>query len=182
MNTRVLLGITILLLVPGTQLFAQSSGSSVSLQYGTVKAAGEVQAESKHAGGALLGGVAGAALAKDHRGLGALAGGLIGGGIEGHHTSKKVLQQYTVDLKGGGVVVINTEQHDIVVGDCVVVEQGQYANIRRVSDINCRVDQQPEHHQQAADNCQKAKNELADAKTDQAVENAVIKVRTLCED
>ncbi len=49
MNTRVLLGITILLLAPGTQLFAQSSGSSVSLQYGTVKAVGEVQAESKHA-------------------------------------------------------------------------------------------------------------------------------------
>jgi len=79
-------------------------------------------------------------------------------------------------------VIIDTEQHDIVLGDCVVVEQGKYANIRRVSSINCAVDQQPEHHKQAAGNCQKAKNELADATTDKAIENAVIKVRTLCED
>lgn len=79
------------------------------------------------------------------------------------------------------MVVIDTEQTDIVASDCVVVEQGQYANIRRVSSINYAVDQQPEHHKTAADNYQKAKNELADAKTDQAVENAIIKVRTLCE-
>jgi len=182
MNTRFLIGITILISVTAGQIFAQSSGSSLSLLYGTVKAAGEVQAESRHAGGALLGGLAGAVIADDHRGLGALAGGLIGGGIEGHHTGKQVLQQYTVDLKGGGVVIINTEQHDLLVGDCVIVEQGKYANIRRVSSINCVVDQQPEHHSRAADRCQKAKDELADAKTDQAVENAVIKVRTLCED
>jgi len=102
MNTRFLIGITILISVTAGQIFAQSSGSSLSLLYGTVKAAGEVQAESRHAGGALLGGLAGAVIADDHRGLGALAGGLIGGGIEGHHTGKQVLQQYTVDLKGGG--------------------------------------------------------------------------------
>jgi hypothetical protein len=71
---------------------------------------------------------------------------------------------------------------DLLVGDCVIVEQGKYANIRLVSSINCAVDQQPEHHKQAAGNCQKAKNELAEAKTDKAIENAVIKVRTLCED
>jgi outer membrane lipoprotein SlyB len=182
MKIRLLIGTSILVSIFGNPVVAQSAGSSVSLQYGTVKAAGEVQAESKHAGGALIGGLAGAAIADDHRGLGALAGGLIGGGIEGHHTGKKVLQQYTVELKSGGLVVINTEQHDMVVGDCVVVEQGKYANIRRVSDINCRVEQQPEHHQLSADNCQLAKDELNSASTDDAIEHAVIKVRTLCED
>ena len=169
-------------LIGGTQLFAQSAGSSVSLQYGTVKAVEAVQAQSRHARGALVGGVAGAVLSHGHPGLGAVAGGLIGGGIEGHRTGKQTLQQYTVSLKGGGAVVIDTEQHDIVVGDCVVVEQGQYANIRRVSNINCKVNQKPAHHVSAAGNCQKAKDELNDAKTNQAVENAVIKVRTLCED
>ena len=97
-------------------------------------------------------------------------------------TSKKVLLQYTVALKNGGAVVIDTEQRDMVLGDCVVVEQGQYANIRRVSNINCKVDQKPTHHVSAATNCQKAKDELNNAKTQDAVEIAVTKVRTLCED
>jgi outer membrane lipoprotein SlyB len=170
------------LLLLSAQVSAQSAGSSISLQYGTVTGAGEVHAEKRHAGGALLGGVAGAAIAGNHRGLGALAGGLIGAGIEGHQTGKKVLQQYTVLMKNDSFVIINTEQHDIVVGDCVVVEQGKYANIRRVSDINCSRDQTPDHHKSAADNCQIAKNELARADTDKAIENAVIKIRTLCED
>jgi hypothetical protein len=181
MNIRTIVAMATLLLL-SAQVSAQSAGSSVSLQYGTVTGAGQVNAEKRHAGGALLGGVAGAVIADDHRGLGALAGGLIGGSIQGHRTGKKVLEQYTVLLKNDSIVVINTEQHDIVVGDCVVVEQGKYANIRRVSDINCSRDQTPKHHKSAADNCQIAKDELARADTDHAIENAVIKIRTLCED
>ncbi len=131
----------------------------------------------------MVGGLAGAAIADDHRGLGAIAGGLIGGSIQKHHT-QGTLQQYTVTLVSGGTVVIDTEQEDMVVGDCVVVEKGEYANIRRVSSINCEPEykQDPEHHKAAASNCQKAKDELNNAKTDEAVEQAVIKVRTLCED
>ena len=68
------------------------------------------------------------------------------------------------------------------VGDCVVVEQGQYTNVRRVSSINCHLDQQPDHHVSAADNCQLAKDELNNAKTNDDIEQAVIKVWTLCED
>ena len=182
MNIKTNLIIAVAFLLGGTQLFAQSAGSSVSLQYGTISAVGEVQAAAKHTSGRLIGGIAGAAIADDHRGLGALAGGLIGGGIEGHATSKKTLLQYTVALKNGGVVVIDTEQRDMVLGDCVVVEQGQYANIRRVGNINCQVDQKPAHHVEAAGNCQLAKDELNKAKTQDAVEFAVTKVRTLCED
>ena len=138
MNTRINLIVAATFLLGGSQLFAQSAGSSVSLQYGTVKAVETVQAQSRHARGAVLGGIGGAVLAHGHP--------------------------------------------DMVVGDCVVVEQGQYANIRRVSSINCQVKQQPEHHVSAANNCQKAKDELNMAKDKAAVENAVIKVRTLCED
>jgi outer membrane lipoprotein SlyB len=170
------------LLCASSQALAQSAGNSVSLQYGTVSSVGQVQAAAKHTSGRLLGGIAGAVLANGHPGLGAVAGGLIGGGIEGHVTSKKVLLQYRVSLKNGGTVVIDTEQRDMVLGDCVVVEQGRYANIRRVSNINCQVDQKPAHHVSAAGNCQKAKDELNNAKTQDAVEIAVTKVRTLCED
>lgn len=182
MNIRFRAIIPALLLLVNTGVLAQSAGSSVSLQYGTVAAVEQVNAAPRHARGALFGGIAGAVIANDHPGLGAVAGGLIGGSIEGHRTGKQVLQQYSVALNGGGALVIDTEQHDIVVGDCVMVEQGQYANIRRVSNINCHHDQKPAHHVEIAKSCQKAKDELNNAKTSEAVENAVIKVRTLCED
>jgi outer membrane lipoprotein SlyB len=170
------------LLLSASVAHAQAAGASVSLQYGTIEGVERVQAQGKRAAGTMIGGLAGGIIAKDHRGLGAIAGGLLGGGIEKHQTSKDTLQQYTVKLSNGGAVVIDTEQANMVIGDCVVVEQGQYANIRRVSDINCKVSQQPEHHVSAASNCQKAKDELNNAKTDDAIEQAVIKVRTLCED
>jgi outer membrane lipoprotein SlyB len=165
-------------------LSAQEAGQSVKLDYGTVQSVQTVNAKGKRAAGTIIGGVAGGAIAKDHRGLGALAGGLIGGAIEKNQTSKQELQQYTVALMSGSTVVIDTEQRDMVVGDCVVVEQGQYANLRRVSDINCKpkYQQNPPHHKRDAGNCQKAKDELNNAKTDAAVNQAVIKVRTLCED
>ena len=182
LSSRLTTVVLVLLFVASSNILAQSAGSSVSLQYGTVSSVEEVKAAPKHGRGALLGGIGGAVLAHGHPGLGAVAGGLIGGSIEGHRTGKQVLQQYSVALIGGGALVIDTEQHDIVVGDCVMVEQGQYANIRRVSSINCHVDQKPAHHVEIAKSCQKAKDELNNAKTSEAVENAVIKVRTLCED
>ena len=86
----------------------------------------------------------------------------------------------------GGVIKISTEQQDIRIGDCVAVELGPHANIRRVSTIHCETKKQtaspPPHHQSAADNCLKAKNELASAQTDDEVNNAIKKVRILCED
>ena len=80
------------------------------------------------------------------------------------------------------ITIVNSDQNDLIIGDCVVVEQGQYTNVRRVSSINCHLTQQPAHHLEAASNCQAAKDELNSAKTDDAIEQAVIKVRTLCED
>jgi outer membrane lipoprotein SlyB len=176
-----------LLLVVGIMVFgesivlAQQAGQSVMLQYGTIEAVKTVHDDGKRGAGTAVGGIAGAAIAKDHRGLGMLAGGLIGGRIEKHHT-EGTLDQYTVKLSTGATLIVNSDQNDLIVGDCVVVEQGQYTNVRRVSSINCYVDQQPDHHVEAANNCQMAKDELNKANTDDEIEQAVIKVRTLCED
>ena len=165
----------------GSVALAQQAGQSVVLQYGTVEGVKTVQNDGKRAAGTAVGGLAGAAIARDHRGLGMIAGGLIGGGIEKHHTAG-TLNQYSVTLMTGATMVVNSDQNDLIVGDCVVVEQGQYTNVRRVSSINCHLDQTPEHHVSAANNCQLAKDELNSAKTDKEIESAVIKVRTLCED
>lgn len=169
------------LVFAGDIALAQQAGQSLMLQYGTVEGVRTVQNDGKRAAGTAVGGLAGAAIAKDHRGLGMLAGGLIGGRIEKHHTAG-TLDQYTIKLLTGGTMVVNSDQNDLIVGDCVVVEQGQYTNVRRVSSINCHLDQQPAHHVSAANNCQKAKDELNHAKTNDGIEQAVIKVRTLCED
>ena len=161
----------------------EAAGDYTTLNYGTIQSVGVVQQEGSRGGGTLIGGVAGAVIADDHPGLGALAGGLLGGTIQKHHT-QGTLVRYSIALVGGGGVVIDTEQEDLRIGDCVVVEQGQYANIRRVSSVNCQAPQpQPQqHHVDAANNCQLAKDELNNAKTDDAVNIAVTKVRALCED
>ena len=101
--------------------------------------------------------------------------------VQKHHT-EETLNQYGIKLMSGAFEIVNSDQNDLIVGDCVVVEQGQYTNVRRVSSINCHQDQQPDHHVEAANNCQRAKDELNSANTDDEIEMAVIKVRTLCED
>ena len=181
MRTIYILLVVSTMVLGGNVALAQQAGQSVVLQYGTVEGVKTVQNDGKRAAGTAVGGLAGGLIAKDHRGLGMLAGGLIGGGIEKHHTAG-TLNQYTVRLPTGATMVVNSDQNDLIVGDCVVVEQGQYTNVRRVSSINCHLDQKPEHHVSAANNCQLAKDELNSAKTDKEIESAVIKVRTLCED
>ena len=181
MRTIYILLVVSTMLLGGSVALAQQAGQSVVLQYGTVEGVKTVQNDGKRAAGTAVGGLAGAAIARDHRGLGMIAGGLIGGGIEKHHTAG-TLNQYSVTLMTGATMVVNSDQNDLIVGDCVVVEQGQYTNVRRVSSINCHLNQKPEHHVSAANNCQLAKDELNSAKTDKEIESAVIKVRTLCED
>jgi hypothetical protein len=162
-----------------TSLFAQS----VTIQYGTVTSSITVNKDSSHAGGALAGGLIGALIGpRRHRGLRVVAGAGIGAAVEGSATGG-TQQQYTVNLKSGGTTIINTEQLEIKVGDCVSVEQGSYANIRRVSSVHCETQTQvPVHHASASKNCETAKNELTSAETDEAITLAAKKVRILCED
>jgi outer membrane lipoprotein SlyB len=183
MKKKMLLLCAVTLLMGTTSLYA---GTVESIQYGTVVDIGVTQKDASHAGGALAGGVLGAFIGPNrHRGLKMLGGAMAGAAIQGAATSGE-LQQYTVNMMNGGTVKISTEQVEIREGDCVAVEQGQNANIRRVSTIHCEPDIRPElppaHHISAANNCQLAKNELAKAETDAAVNTAAKKVRILCED
>ena len=183
MKKKMLLLYIITLLLCSTILYV---GTAVLIQYGTVTDIGVIQKDARHAGGALAGGVLGAFIGPNrHRGLKMVGGAMAGAAIQGASTSGE-LQLYTVNMMNGGTVKISTEQVEIREGDCVAVEQGQNANIRRVSDIHCEHDIRPEsppaHHISAADNCQLAKNELAKAETDTSVNMAAKKVRILCED
>ena len=163
---------------------SSQAATAVTINYGVVDSVGSTTKDAQHAGGAVAGGLIGGLIGpRRHRGLRVIAGAGIGAAIQGSATSG-VLQQYSVNLVSGGQTIISTEQTDIRTGDCVAVEQGEHANIRRVSSYHCETKntKTAEHHQSAGDNCQQAKNELNKADTDQAITNAAKKVRVLCED
>lgn len=168
-----------LLCMPYSSLFAQS----VTIQYGEVVSSITVNKDASYAGGALAGGLIGAMVGpRRHRGLRAVAGAGIGAGIQGSATSG-TQQQYTVNLKSGGTTIINTEQLEIRIGDCVSIEQGAHDNIRRVSSMHCETATQvPAHHASASSDCETAKNMLVAAETDEDIVLAAKKVRILCED
>ena len=176
----ILLTTAMLLIAP-----AHADTVAVTINYGTVEAVSTVEKDSKHAGGALAGGVIGALIGPSrHRGLRVVAGAAAGAAIEGAATSG-TLQLYSVSLVTGGTVQVSTEQTDIREGDCVQVEQGQNANIRRTGSAHCEssasTDNPPAHHTLGAESCDAAKQELTAAETDDEVNRAVTKVRTLCD-
>jgi len=77
-----------------------------------------------------------------------------------------------------------TNQGRIDVGDCVTIERGDSANIRRVSEVHCQAkDTRPSaEHAVEAKECEAAKAAMLDAETTEALEAAVDKVRILCEE
>jgi len=164
------------------------AATAVTINYGTVKSVQTVKQEASHAGGAMAGGLLGAAMAGPrHRVLKIGASAAAGAAIQGAATSGTTTQ-YTVKLVDGGEIRITSEQQDMREGDCVSIEQGEHANIRRTSSYHCeqgdkaRKSEPTVQHTANADYCQKAKSQLAKAETDEAIENAVKKVRILCED
>jgi hypothetical protein len=96
--------------------------------------------------------------------------------------------RYTVALVNGSTVEIVTEHHDLVAGDCVSIEQGRHANIRRVSPVMCST---PNSHPaygamhssvaQDAGECAAAKAELLKATTEQETDIGYRKMKALCE-
>ena len=161
-----------------------NADSIVSVNYGTVQSVDTTTEESSHAGGAVTGALIGGLIGpRRHRGLRMVTGAVVGGAIQGSATGDTV-QKYTVMLNNGVEEAITTEQDDIRTGDCVSIEVGDHANIRRVSSYHCETKNTDteDHHQAAADSCQMAKNELVKADTDDEIDNAATKVRVLCED
>jgi hypothetical protein len=98
--------------------------------------------------------------------------------------------QHTVRLNNGTSIAVVTDHHNIVVGDCVAVEQGRHANIRRVLPVMCNelVDTSgPAYastHQaniQEAQECEQAKREVLNAQTEEAIRLAHMRMCALCE-
>ena len=172
------------------QVSRSQLGSSFEIRYGTVDSIERVKVQSQAAQNAVTGGIIGGATSgHHHRSKHALEGAVAGALLTALLEKKKKAYKYTVTFNDDSQTRIITETGGIVEGDCVTVELGQTANIRRVSGVHC------EHHghealaepivyskrQTEAAECHAAKDMALQATTEEALDVAMKKVRVFCE-
>jgi outer membrane lipoprotein SlyB len=191
MSRSLAFALTLALLSTPTALLAQKSGQSVQVQYGVVVSSQYVQEASKAPAGALVGGAIGLYTGKGkssgtkfrRSAAGAIAGGAATSAVQGDREAR----QYEVSTAAGTVVIIS-DQTEIQVDDCVVVENPgtTNANIRRVDPVMCDpasaevVAELQDELVEEAEECATAKRELAAADSDEAFDRALRKVEILC--
>lgn len=162
----------------------------ISVEYGTVQQVEQVNLDAKTTSGALVGGGVGLLAASGGTGVqqagAAAVGALIGAMIQKHRAGTG--DRFTVLLNNGSTIQMVTEHHDIAVGDCVSVEQGKHANIRRVSPVMCNTSaSNPGYAVMHAANvteseeCLAVKEELMAATTEAQADLAYKKMRAFCE-
>jgi hypothetical protein len=128
-------------------------------------------------------------------------GGAAVGGRLGDLSTRSQAFEYTVLIGGTNTVRIVSDQAGKRVGDCVSVEQGQFANIRLVPDARCAPPARPATQAparapapeaapaaaapdpadvRAANACEQAKQQVLAAETDEAFSLAERRMRLLC--
>ena len=184
----------VLLNAIGAPAWAQRAGQSLSVQYGTVTGAREVDlASGAVPSGVVVGGALGLASASGKSSgkkarnaiIGAAAGGAVAGAAQG--SQKGML--YNVDMGATGSMQVVSDQREIRSGDCVAVERaGDTANLRRVSAAYCdkaneaAVKSVADSSRKEAEECAAAKQQRVDAETTQAADLAGRKIALLCND
>jgi len=194
LKTSFLKVITFVLFVAlmSSPLMAQKSGQSIQIQYGIVVASKYVQEKSNAGKGALVGGAIGLYAGKGkssgtkfrRTAAGAAVGGAAASGAQGDRSAR----EYQVQTASGTIVIIS-DQTEIQVDDCVIVENpgGKNANIRRVAYTYCDpasadvVAEMQDEMLEEAQECVAAKQELSAAETDDAVDRALRKISILCD-
>jgi len=186
------INLAVVLLAPialGATAWAQRAGQSVSIKHGVVTDARSVDLEGEAGRGALVGGLAGAALSggrgSSTRARNAILGTAAGAAVSSNQ--RRSGMQFTVDTGGTGTITIVSDQREIAVGDCVAVENAGTgsANIRRASSALC---ESPEvsaatekNLQEEAADCVAAKDAALAADTDEAVAAAIRAARIACD-
>ena len=173
-------------------LMAQKSGQSMQIQYGIVVASKYVEEKSNAGKGALVGGAiglyAGKGKSSGTKFRRTTAGAVVGGATASAAQGSREAREYQVRTSTG-VTVIISDQTQIAVDDCVIIETPSKgnANIRRVASTYCDpasaevvADLQDEMLEEAEE-CVVAKSELAAADTDAAVDRALRKISILCD-
>lgn len=184
--------VVILFALLSSPLMAQKSGQSIQIQYGVVVASKHVEEKSNAGKGALVGGAiglyAGKGKSSGTKFRRTTAGAVVGGATAKAAQGSLAAREYQVRT-ATGITVIVSDQTEIVVDDCVIVETPNKgnANIRRVASTYCDpasaevVAELQEESLEEAQECADAKTELASASTDDAVDRALRKISILCD-
>lgn len=163
-------------------------GYELQVRYAEVVDISRVKLPSNAPAGAVVGGFTGLVLSRNSSGGkqvasgvgGAVLGGLATAALEGDRMG----YSYRLRFRNGETSNFITEKGYLQMGDCVSVERGQYANIRRVAAVLCEAGQstQPDPtHLRQAEQCHEAKNQLLAATTEEQINAAARKVSIICE-
>ncbi|MEM0954357.1 MAG: hypothetical protein AAGI24_09455 [Pseudomonadota bacterium] len=194
MHDKLLLSFILITAAAGTiaPADAQRRGDSARVTIGKVEAARRIQFDSGAGGGALLGGAAGWAIARNQSSGRQAAAAIAGAGLGSAARSSRhggTGMEYVVRSAAGNSVKVITDQTEVRIGDCVSVEEtGKVANIRRVDNDLCEpasqevVDTVAPVLAQEADRCAAAKDRLFEAKTPEEVEVARQIMEAFCND
>ena len=121
---------------------AQRRGDNARITIGIVERAQQVKLDAQAGRGALLGGAAGWAIARNQSSGRQAAAAAAGAGLGAANRNRRhggTGMQYTVRTGQGSAITVVTDQTEVRVGDCVSVEEtGSTANIRRVDDALCQ--------------------------------------------
>jgi hypothetical protein len=141
----------------------------------------------------VIGGALGWGLARNQssgrQAAAALGGAALGGGSANRRQGDRSARQYTVRTGDGSAIQVVTDQTEIHIGDCVLVEEtSNGANIRRKDPAMCQptseevLAQVEDDLQHDASRCDGAKQRLFDATTVEEVEVARQVMDILCND
>lgn len=159
------------------------------IQYGEIVRVTRVAVPSAAPAGAIVGGFTGLVVARNASpgrqvasGIGGAAlGGLVTAALEGDRRA----YQYRIRLNNGRETDYITENSFFRQGDCIAVERGDYANLRRVANDLCQSPpRDPDiirKRNEEAEQCHAAKEQLLAATNDAEIEQASRKVRILCQ-
>ena len=192
-RVAVITGFTLSLLGASASTLAQRTGDSARVSVGVVEGKQRVELKSNTGRNALIGGAVGWALARNKssgtQAAAALGGAALGGGGTSVAQGENTAIQYTIRTSGGSAIQVITDQTEIVVGDCVLVEEtSKSANVRRKDPSMCKpasrevMVQVEEELKEDATQCDAAKQRLFDAKTQEEVDVAKQVMEILCND
>lgn len=192
MKTLTQFAVALTLALTASSAIAQKSGQSIQIQYGVVVASSYVQEQSNAGKGAVIGGAiglyAGKGKSSGTKFRRTAAGAAVGGATASAAQGSRDARQYEVRTNSG-VVVIISDQTEIQVDDCVIVENPgtTNANIRRVAPTYCDpasadvVAELQEEAQEEANECVAAKMELTSASSEEEVDDILRKISILCD-